>query len=177
MIEAIQKFITELRAAGLRVSPSEAIDAARAAQAVGVEGRDAFRVALRSTLAKTRHDSTAFDRMFERFFAAPAPEGDGRRRDERGGPSAPGAGRAPRKARPEKPDEESPPAAASFRPVPGGEPRTRPGRLKLILSTVRPSGGGRPTPRRAGGEARQATLPATRRSAMPRPRTLPQAQP
>ncbi|HKY31001.1 MAG TPA: VWA containing CoxE family protein, partial [Candidatus Polarisedimenticolia bacterium] len=83
MLETIHRFIAALRRSGVAIAPSEAIDAARAVRAVGVERREEVRAALRTTLAKTRPEAAVFDRQFDAFFAPPRPprgEGKGRRR-------------------------------------------------------------------------------------------------
>lgn len=59
-----------LRANGVRVSPAEVADAARAAAAVGLEDRAAFRGALRATLAKRGRDAAVFDACFELWAGA-----------------------------------------------------------------------------------------------------------
>src|SRR5215475_1830353 len=96
MLEAIQRFVGRLRSSGVRVSPAEAIDAARAIGAIDVERRDRFRAALRSTLSKTREDAATFDRIFERFFSAPSGRGEKRSPGSRGERTPPGAGKPPR---------------------------------------------------------------------------------
>ena len=52
MQETLEQFVRALRAADVRVSPAEAIDAARAARAVGYADRQLFKDALCVTLAK-----------------------------------------------------------------------------------------------------------------------------
>src|SRR5205823_4660563 len=53
---------------GLRVSPSELADAARASLALGVDSRDEFRSALRATLVKRGADAPVFERLFQLYF-------------------------------------------------------------------------------------------------------------
>lgn len=160
MIEAIHRFVAELRKAGVRVSPAEVIDAARAAQAMGIESRAGFRLALRTTLAKTRHDTEAFERVFTRVFAAPeSPQHPGRR----GKGEAPSAGGEGRRTRPLPPDEgKTPGEGAGRKPLPETESRRRlrPGRLKFILH----SGGQRPLaePRRVLPPRNAKTMTAQR---------------
>lgn len=80
MSHALQEFIRALRAAEVRVSPAEAIDAARAAALVGYADRELFKDALCTTLAKSAEEIARFDRTFETFFRrdpltlAPSPE-------------------------------------------------------------------------------------------------------
>ena len=54
MQHTLEQFLRALRAADVRVSPAEAIDAARAAAAVGYADRELFKDALCATLAKSR---------------------------------------------------------------------------------------------------------------------------
>ncbi|MFL5264895.1 MAG: VWA domain-containing protein [Anaeromyxobacteraceae bacterium] len=59
-----------LRQNGVRVSPAEVADAARAAALVGVGEKDGFRAALRSTLVKRASDVALFDALFAVYFSA-----------------------------------------------------------------------------------------------------------
>jgi uncharacterized protein with von Willebrand factor type A (vWA) domain len=59
-----------LRASGVRTSPAELADAARAAAAVGVEDRATLRAALRATLVKRGRDAPAFETCFEVWAGA-----------------------------------------------------------------------------------------------------------
>ncbi|MFN2547506.1 MAG: VWA domain-containing protein [Myxococcales bacterium] len=68
MDERIEDFAGLLRQNGLRLSPAEVSDAARAALLVGLEDRDSFRGALRATLVKRGQDAAVFDRLFELYF-------------------------------------------------------------------------------------------------------------
>ena len=54
-------FVGLLRQNGLRVSPAEVADAARATLLIGVGERDPFRSALRATLVKRGPDAPVFD--------------------------------------------------------------------------------------------------------------------
>ncbi|HVI32325.1 VWA domain-containing protein [Phenylobacterium sp.] len=69
MQHTLQDFLRALRAADVRVSPAEAIDAARTVDAVGYADRELFKDALCATLAKSQAEVAAFDRTFETFFA------------------------------------------------------------------------------------------------------------
>ncbi len=73
----LAEFVTVARRAGLRASPVEAMDAQRAAMAVGLGRRDDLRDALRSVLVKDPDELPAFERAFEAFFrvGAAAPGG------------------------------------------------------------------------------------------------------
>jgi uncharacterized protein with von Willebrand factor type A (vWA) domain len=64
----LEDFIRALRAADVRVSPAEAIDAARAMAAVGYADRQLFKDALCTTLAKSPDEVVRFDETFETFF-------------------------------------------------------------------------------------------------------------
>ncbi|WP_374471782.1 VWA domain-containing protein [Phenylobacterium sp.] len=81
MQHTLQDFLRALRAADVRVSPAEAIDAARTVDTVGYADRELFKDALCATLAKSQAEVEAFDRTFETFFARrsfdlpPPPEG------------------------------------------------------------------------------------------------------
>src|SRR5437868_12496647 len=66
--ERLEDFTGLLRQNGLRISPAEVADAARAALLVGFEDRASFRGALRATLVKRGADAAVFDRLFELYF-------------------------------------------------------------------------------------------------------------
>jgi len=75
-------FVHTLRAAGLRVSSSEALDAFLALQQTGLRDRTAVKAALRAALVKRQEDIPLFDELFERYFSPnvepiPFPQGDG----------------------------------------------------------------------------------------------------
>ena len=89
MQQTLEQFLKALRAADVKVSPAEAIDAARAAAAVGYADRALFKDALCATLAKSKDEVVRFDETFETFFARnsftlPPPE-DGERDGEADG--------------------------------------------------------------------------------------------
>ena len=67
--ERLEDFAGLLRQNGLRISPAELEDAARAALLVGLSDRAAFRGALRATLVKRGQDAAVFDRLFELYFS------------------------------------------------------------------------------------------------------------
>ena len=77
MRDVALRFINDLRAAGLRISISESMDAMRAVAAVGIE-RDPLREALAASLVKEEEDRPLFDEMFARFFAASQPRRKGK---------------------------------------------------------------------------------------------------
>src|SRR3982751_591818 len=64
----IEEFAGLLRQNGLRVSPAEVADAARAALAVGFDERGPFRGAPRATLVKRGSAAAVFDRLFDLYF-------------------------------------------------------------------------------------------------------------
>ena len=68
----IVEFAEVLRQNGIRVSPAEVQDAARAAAWVGLEDRTAFKEALRATMVKRALDEDAFARAFELYFSGAA---------------------------------------------------------------------------------------------------------
>ncbi|MCR5878569.1 VWA domain-containing protein [Phenylobacterium sp. J367] len=72
MQHQLEAFLRALRAADVRVSPAEAIDAARTVDVVGYADRQLFKDALCATLAKSQAEVAAFDRTFETFFARKA---------------------------------------------------------------------------------------------------------
>src|SRR5207302_8717549 len=72
MQHTLEEFLRALRAADVRVSPAEAIDAARTAVTVGYADRELFKDALCATLAKSREEVARFDETFERFFSRDA---------------------------------------------------------------------------------------------------------
>ena len=68
MEERIIKFVSALRAAGVRVSLAESTDAFEAIDHLGIQDREAFRLSLRSTLIKTASHLPKFDDLFPLFF-------------------------------------------------------------------------------------------------------------
>lgn len=81
MQHTLEEFIRALRAADVRVSPAEAIDAARALTVTGYGDRELFKDALCVSLAKSPDEVARFDAVFETFFTrerlsagAPPPE-------------------------------------------------------------------------------------------------------
>ena len=82
-------FVRAARSAGLRVSPAESIDAARAVELVGLADRTRLRDTLSLILAKTADEKARFGECFDRFFsreafdtAAPATPDTQRNADE-----------------------------------------------------------------------------------------------
>jgi uncharacterized protein with von Willebrand factor type A (vWA) domain len=88
----ITELVAALRAAGVRVSVAEAIDAAAAAAAVGV-ARTVLRDALAATLVKDARDLPLFDDAFDRVFPPRPPGRERTRSGRRAGQGAGGEGR------------------------------------------------------------------------------------
>ncbi|MFZ5720461.1 MAG: vWA domain-containing protein [Pseudomonadota bacterium] len=72
MQHTLEQFFRALRAADVRVSPAEAIDATRAVAVTGFTDRTLFKDALCATLAKSADEVTRFDEVFDTFFARDA---------------------------------------------------------------------------------------------------------
>jgi uncharacterized protein with von Willebrand factor type A (vWA) domain len=93
----LEEFLRALRAADVKVSPAEAIDAARTVSAVGYADRELFKDALCATLAKSRDEVARFDETFETFFTReqftlpPPPESE----PQSGAEGAPGVADSP----------------------------------------------------------------------------------
>ncbi|MGH8989629.1 MAG: vWA domain-containing protein [Acidimicrobiales bacterium] len=69
MLELLSGFVAELRAAGLPVSLTEHLDAARAVHHVPMEDREALKAILGATLVKSGAHWPAFETAFEVFFS------------------------------------------------------------------------------------------------------------
>src|SRR5947209_19333674 len=69
MRAALADFLEALRERDLAVSPAEAIDAHRAAAAVGFADKALLKDALAACLAKSGSDTERFDATFEAFFS------------------------------------------------------------------------------------------------------------
>ena len=70
MDSRIVQFIAALRASGVRVSLAESQDAMFATQALGVQNRDQFKAALKTTLVKEHNDEPTFEQLFPLFFGS-----------------------------------------------------------------------------------------------------------
>lgn len=70
MEERIIKFISALRASGVRVSLAESADAFKAVDSLGIKHRDLFRLSLRTTLVKEADDIPVFEELFPLFFGS-----------------------------------------------------------------------------------------------------------
>ena len=67
----IADFVRILRAADIRVSPAETLDAAEIFETIGFDDRAILKHALGQTLAKTEMEKLAFDEAFETYFRLP----------------------------------------------------------------------------------------------------------
>src|SRR5713101_3945470 len=77
LLDVLQGFVQELRAAGLPVSMTENLDAMRAAEHVPFTDRDAFKAALGATLVKHQGHWNAFETVFDVYFSLYSPGVDG----------------------------------------------------------------------------------------------------
>jgi uncharacterized protein with von Willebrand factor type A (vWA) domain len=76
VLDVLTGFVGELRAAGLPVSMTEAVDAAEAVHHIPLEDRQALKYALAATLVKSSAHWKAFETAFEIFFALRGPPPD-----------------------------------------------------------------------------------------------------
>ena len=80
MLDVLNGFVTELRAAGIPVSLTESLDSMAAVKEIPLEDRMAFKAALGCTLVKNQQHYRAFETVFEVYFSlrnAPAGGADG----------------------------------------------------------------------------------------------------
>ncbi|MCP4420927.1 MAG: VWA domain-containing protein [Chloroflexi bacterium] len=73
MDNRIVEFIRGLRAAGVRVSLAESVDAMNAIETLGIVNKDVFRSSLRTTLVKESDDFAAFEELFPLYFGSGGP--------------------------------------------------------------------------------------------------------
>ena len=73
LLDVLQGFVHELRAAGLPVSMTENLDAMRAVEHIEIDERDMFRAVLGATLVKHHHHRRAFETVFDVYFSLLAP--------------------------------------------------------------------------------------------------------
>lgn len=73
MDDRIVEFIRGLRAAGVRVSLAESIDALKATETLGIGQKGVFRQSLRTTLVKKSEDFSVFDELFPLYFGSGGP--------------------------------------------------------------------------------------------------------
>jgi uncharacterized protein len=82
LLDVLQGFVHELRAAGLPVSMTENLDAMRAIEHVHIDDRELFKGVLSTTLVKHHRHQNAFDTVFDVYFSLfshgiPGEEGEG----------------------------------------------------------------------------------------------------
>lgn len=68
MEDRMIRFISALRAGGVRISLAESADAFNAVDNMGIMNRDEFRLSLRATLVKDMNSLPVFDELFPLFF-------------------------------------------------------------------------------------------------------------
>ena len=73
MEQRIVQFIRSLRAAGVRVSLAESMDAMNAVKALGVLDKETFHASLRATLIKKADDTAVFNQLFPLYFGSGGP--------------------------------------------------------------------------------------------------------
>ncbi len=73
MDKRVVEFVAGLRAAGIRVSMAETIDAMNAVSQLGITDKGLFRSSLRATLIKESDDFAAFDNLFPLYFGSGGP--------------------------------------------------------------------------------------------------------
>lgn len=73
MDDRIIEFVRGLRAAGVRVSVAESVDALHATEILGVLDKNLFRESLRVTLIKESDDFAAFNELFPLYFGSGGP--------------------------------------------------------------------------------------------------------
>ncbi len=74
MLDLLNGFIQELRAAGLPVSLTENLDAMEAVGHIPIEDREAFKYALAATLVKSNAHWRSFETVFEVYFSLRGPQ-------------------------------------------------------------------------------------------------------
>lgn len=73
MDKRIVQFIRALRAAGVRVSLAESLDAMRGIEILGANDREIFRTAMKTTLVKEAKDQSTYEYYFPLFFGSGKP--------------------------------------------------------------------------------------------------------
>ncbi len=73
MDDRIIEFVRGLRAAGVRVSMAESVDAMRAVEVLGVADKELFRQSMRTTLVKESDDFAVFEELFPLYFGSGGP--------------------------------------------------------------------------------------------------------
>ncbi len=73
MEKRVIDFIRGLRAAGVRISLAESIDAMQAVSVLGIQDKQVFRESLRATLVKDSDDRPVFEELFPLYFGSGGP--------------------------------------------------------------------------------------------------------
>ena len=73
MDDRIIEFVRGMRAAGVRVSMAESMDAMRAVEVLGVMDKELFRQSMRATLVKEADDFAVFEELFPLYFGSGGP--------------------------------------------------------------------------------------------------------
>ena len=93
---SLQRFISALRMAEVRISPAETLDAFRTVDRMGMEDRQQLKESLALVLPKTAEEKLAFDACFDAFFRfeefSDAPPGESDGEGGEGGSSGEGEG-------------------------------------------------------------------------------------
>lgn len=76
MDKRMVSFIRALRAAGVRISLAESLDAMKGVEIVGIGNREQFRAVMSSTLVKEARDQAKFEQFFPLFFGSNRPPMD-----------------------------------------------------------------------------------------------------
>ena len=69
LLDVLQGFVHELRAAGLPVSMTENLDAMRALEHIDIDDREMFKAVLGATLVKHQRHQQAFETVFDVYFS------------------------------------------------------------------------------------------------------------
>jgi len=73
MDDRIIEFVRGMRAAGVRVSMAESVDAMRAVEVLGITDKELFRQSMRATLVKESDDFAVFEELFPLYFGSGGP--------------------------------------------------------------------------------------------------------
>src|SRR5712691_5916562 len=117
MRDALLGFIAELRAAGVRISVAESMDAMRAVAAAGLT-RTRMREALAATLIKDEADRVVFDEVYSRYFGGARPGRGAPHRSKQARAGVHGAGGADEAGASSAPPARQNDAARGARPAP-----------------------------------------------------------
>jgi uncharacterized protein len=153
--DAILDFIADLRAAGVRISVAESLDAMHAVAAAGLM-RSRMREALAAALIKEEADRAIFDEIFARRFAGRSSAGGevrhskGEQAGLHGSSGGPSASATPSAARDRRDDDQAPSGAAPARKPspPERDPLRHPAQSKPANS-----------PKPSDGESRESERP------------------